>query len=163
MLIDRFATLGQLLSEPTQDLSYQMRRQEFDSAVALFQSSPFVGTGPGHLIDYPSLTGQAILTFSVDTGMTLPAKFGLVGIAAVVAIFVALLVVLKGTAAAIRAQASRAALVGFVLVGAIWSLLGSPLEDKGFSFGMILLLALALVDYQESLAAIQSKGIDVLR
>jgi hypothetical protein len=73
-----------------------------------------------------------------------------VGVAALVAFGVALFVALKKMALTIRAEASRAALIGFVVIGAMWFLLGSPLNDKGLSFGVILLLALALADSQDS-------------
>lgn len=148
-LVDRFATVAQFLSSPTQDPSYQLRQQEFDSAMRLFQSSPLVGTGPGHLFDWASITGEVVTTFNIDTGMEVPAKFGLVGVAALLAIGVALFVVLKKMALTVRARASTAAVSAFATVGAIWLLFGSPLEDKGFSYGMILLLALALADCRD--------------
>jgi hypothetical protein len=158
VFIDRFATVGQILIDPTQDGSYRLRQEQVDSAVRLFLSSPIVGAGPGHLFDWASVTGAtAVSSFNVDTGMELPAKFGLVGVAALTSICVALFIVLKRMAITIRAEASKAAVIAFAVVGALSFLLGSTLEDKGFSFGMILLLAVALIDYQTSISALNNQ------
>jgi O-antigen ligase len=158
VLVDRFGTLPQILIDPTQDASYRLRQVQVESAFAMFLSSPIIGVGPGHLFDWSGVgNGTVLSTFNVDTGMELPAKFGLLGVAALVAISGALFVVLKRLAVTIRGEASRAALVAFAMLGAISFVLGSTLEDKGFSFGLILLLALALVDYQAPVSAIETK------
>jgi O-antigen ligase len=89
-------------------------------------------------------------TFNVDTGMEFPAKFGLVGVVALVGMSVALATVFMKAAVTIRAETSWTSLVAFSVIGAVYFLFASPIEDKGFSFGMILLLALLLADYRSS-------------
>ncbi len=151
LLPDRFATV----QVPTGDLSYRLRVQEFAAAAAVFLSSPLLGAGPGHIFHWTPILGSAWNTFTLDTGMVVPAKFGLVGVTALIAIGVTLVSFLQKTALTIRTTASWAALVAFATVGAIWLVLGSPFEDKGFTFGMILILALVLADYKASVPALE--------
>jgi O-antigen ligase len=153
---DRFATS----QVSTSDVSYRLRLQEFVAAVTVFLSSPLLGAGPGHIFHWSPIVGPAWNTFTLDTGMVVPAKFGLVGVAALAAICVALVLFLNKTALTSRAKTSWAALVAFAIVGVIGLVLGSPIEDKGFSFGMILILALVLADYQESVPTLELSASD---
>jgi O-antigen ligase len=156
VLPDRFATV----QAPATDFSYRLRLQELAAAAAVFLSSPLVGAGPGHIFHWSPIVGPAWNSFTLDTGMVVPAKFGLVGVAALAAIGVALVFFLNKTASTSRAKPSWTALVAFAIVGVIGLVLGSTLEDKGFSFGMILILALVLADYQESVPTLELSASD---
>jgi hypothetical protein len=83
-------------------------------------------------------------SFSIDTALSIPAKFGIAGIAAVSIWLVGYLSVLRNLARTPQIIVIRGALIGLLVGAVLWSPLGSPFEDKGFSYGLLLLLSLGL-------------------
>ena len=126
------------------DHSYIERLAQTDAAWKAFRSSPIMGTGPGKPIVFETLFDGKRETPTVDSSVSLLAKFGLLGVLAAVATILGFI----GTLRALRARTGRPtiaqlALVGFGAVVAAWALLLNPYEDKGFAIGLLLLLAVA--------------------
>jgi len=103
-----------------------------------------IGVGPGHGIEWIDVSGLPRKDLTVDTPVAVLAKFGLVGGGLVVALVVAYF----GVGAAIVRRyvwsAEALGLSGFGAYSLVSLPLGMALEDKSFSFGVALLLALAL-------------------
>jgi len=146
--VDRVtARLTQVASLPAQlesDQSYVERRAETTAAWDAFWGNVAFGTGPGAVIEWSVASHANTESFNVDTGLSYLAKFGIVG-AAVAVIFVI------GFARAWRSlrlpagcAAVSDAVVGFGVIILMRLPLANPLEDKGVSFAILLLLALAL-------------------
>jgi O-antigen ligase len=124
------------------DQSYLDRLAQTDAGWEAFRSSPLVGTGPGKPIVWESLFEGTQASPSVDSPVSLLAKFGLLGLLAALATIIGYI----GTLRAFRARTgvptvTYFALVGFGAVVAAWALLLNPYEDKGFAIGLMLLLA----------------------
>lgn len=142
----RIGTLPGVLGNPASDPSFRERVSQYEAAWVLFVSSPIVGVGPGHSIDWVNVSGRPRTGFTADTPLVLPAKFGLLGI-----------LVLMGTAAAYgntvrtalrrsRRSAITLTLVGYGALTLAIIPLGFPFEDKGGSLALILLLTLTFAE-----------------
>jgi hypothetical protein len=143
VLGDRLGSIPGVLGNPASDQSIQERIAQYRAAWALFVSRPILGFGPGHSIDWVDSSGLPREGFTADTPLVLPAKFGVVGI-----------LVLCGAAAAYALTVrtamgrDRQSVITLTLVGyGVWTLvslpLGFPVEDKGASLALMLLLSLA--------------------
>ena len=139
-LNSRLQTLGTVVSDPNSDPSYIERRAETEAAWGAFVAHPIFGQGPGHPIVGTS-PWRISESFSVDTSVSFLAKFGLLGLA-----------FLFGWLLAFRMSWSRlglslddplrGAFVGWIAIVAVNLPLSNPLEDKGFAFSLLMLLAL---------------------
>jgi hypothetical protein len=139
-LTDRIASLLSLGTGLADDQSYIERAAQVDAAWTAFTNSPAVGVGLGHRFQWAGITGQAVPTFTIDTGLSLVAKFGLVGVA-----------LLAAAAWAVRSfwRAKRPGLpdhlrlsaVGFAAISIAVLPLGNPIEDKGFGIAVAMILA----------------------
>src|SRR5207249_12173996 len=110
-----------------------------------FKTARFAGVGPGHAFQWRDNAGLVREGFNIDTPLAFVAKFGLLGIGTLFFVAVqifAFIRSLRGSSAA--AKIAKSALVGYVSFAAAWSLLGAPFEDKGFSFGLLFLVLIAL-------------------
>jgi hypothetical protein len=126
------------------DQSYVERLRQGRAAWRVFESNPVLGAGAGTDFEWQTVSGTRISSFTLDTPLSFPAKFGLVGLGV-------LLIVIGGywsfTKRLIReygASTEQLALVGYLAVAAASGVAGMPFDDKGFSFGLMLLVALAL-------------------
>jgi hypothetical protein len=143
VLGDRFGTLPTTIGNPASDASIRERLAQYEAAWSLFISSPIVGVGPGHPIEWVDVSGFPRSHFTADTPLVMPAKFGLLGML----VFLGYAAAYVGTVrTALRREPGSPvplALVGF----GVWTLASLPLgfavEDKGASLALILLLALA--------------------
>jgi O-antigen ligase len=134
----------QSTGDRTSDRSYLDRVSQNEAAWELFRDSPLVGIGPGRTIPWNNSFGVRQENPTIDSPLSYPAKFGLVGLAST-------LVFVAAFAATLRrfnrrtgeATVAQLALIGFAAVVAGWSLLQNPYEDKGFSIALIVLLAVA--------------------
>ena len=140
---DRYGTLPETIGNPTSDASIRERVAQYEAAWKLFLSSPIVGVGPGHAIEWVDVSGFARADFTADTPLILPAKFGLLG----VLVFLGVAVVYAATTRRVL-QRNRSSPVALTLVGyGVWFIASVPLgflvEDKGASLALMLLLALA--------------------
>jgi O-antigen ligase len=126
------------------DHSYIDRLAQADAAWDLFRASPVVGAGPGTTISWTDAFGDVRDATSVDSSLSFPAKFGLVGLVAAGFLVVGYLSTLRRFRARTRRPTVvQLATLGFGAVVVAWSLLHNPYEDKGLAIGMILLFALA--------------------
>jgi hypothetical protein len=140
---DRFESIGDVVRNPAADPSYRERLAQYEAAWRLFASSPIVGVGPGHPLEWTRVSGVVRDTFTADTPLVLVAKFGLLGLLA----FIPFVLAYADTLRRLRVRSSQS-VVGLTLVGfaaaAIFGLpLGFLIEDKGTSLALILLLGLA--------------------
>ncbi|MEX0631021.1 MAG: O-antigen ligase family protein [Chloroflexota bacterium] len=149
VLGDRFGTLPELVNDPGADPSITERVAQYEAAWALFVSSPIVGVGPGHSIDWVDVSGYPRTGFTADTPLVMPAKFGLLGILVILGAAVAYAATARTALRRDSRSVTTLALVGY---GA-WTILGLPLgfpiEDKGASLALMLLLGLAFAESNE--------------
>ncbi len=155
VLGDRFGSLPDLVGNPGSDSSIRERIAQYRAAWGLFASSPIVGVGPGHSIDWIDVSGYPRSDYTADTPLVLPAKFGLLGLLVFVGFAVA-----YGSVARTAVRRNRRSAISLTLVGyGVLMIIGLPLgffvEDKGTSLALILLLALTL-------AALRAPGNDQL-
>ena len=133
------------LSSPLRDGSVQERLTQYGVAWDLFVSSPLVGVGLGHPFPWTRLDGSTRVDFTADTPLVLPAKLGILGL-----LWLAILAVvwLKFVGRLRRLGTTIPGLVmggwAAVLVVLAWTNLS--LEDKGFSFALMLVLALGMIE-----------------
>lgn len=150
VLGDRFGTLPGLVGSPGSDASIKERIAQYRAAWGLFASSPIVGVGPGHSIDWIDVSGYPREGFTADTPLVLPAKFGLLGVLVFLAFAVAYGSVARTALRRDRGSATSLTLVGYGVVTVIGLPLGFAVEDKGASLALILLLALTLAELRPS-------------
>jgi hypothetical protein len=143
-LFTRLGTFTSAIQRPSQDASGAERLTESRLAWRTFESAPLLGVGAGHEFEwyvrgYPSPK----YSYNLDSPVSFIAKFGLLGAAVL-----GLLVLRFWSFVRPKASLSlpRVAAGSFAVVVAVWSLLGPPFEDKGFSLGLILLLGILIRD-----------------
>jgi hypothetical protein len=108
-----------------------------------FRSNLIFGVGPGYMFEWTDEFDLKHSSFNLDTPVAYPAKFGLVGMLGLGAYLLSIGLFL------LRREPSVAWRVGAVslfALAAVWTVtlpLTLPFEDKGFSFGFLLLLALS--------------------
>jgi hypothetical protein len=146
VLGDRFGSLPAVLVNPASDASFKERVAQYEAAWALFVSSPIVGVGPGHSIDWVAVSGYPRTEFTADTPLVMPAKFGLLGILVFIAAAAA-----YGSTVRTAMRRDRRSVITLTLVGyGVWTIvglpLGFPIEDKGASLALMLVLALAFAE-----------------
>lgn len=123
------------------DNSLRERMAQTKSALDAFGRSPLLGTGPGYPFRWLNYAGEPRETFTLDTPFVVLAKFGLGGL-----VLLGGLILVYGRFVARlwrrgpwTVPALTAAMFGAVAL--VWLPLGWPVEDKGFSLALILLLA----------------------
>ncbi len=145
----RFESVTSVSAVPDSDASYGERSGQTGAAWAAFRSSPVIGAGPGHVFEWLDYKGDALRSFNIDTGLAIPAKFGVVGVVMLVALSIAYLAFLRKASAASAPMIAHVALVAFAVLGIIGLPFSAPFEDKGFSFGLLFLLALSLPEVSD--------------
>ena len=145
--VDLSAILTRLTTAPDflttgLDPSYLDRQSASRAAFETFLASPIFGAGPGHLFVWQQVFAGTTVRYNIDSFLTFPAKFGLVGLVALAMLLVTAFQVIRRLGPGQESTVLRAALVSFLLTTTAVGLLQNPLEDKGFSLGLILLLGL---------------------
>ena len=136
------------------DQSYIERVAQTDAAWEAFRSSPIMGTGPGKPIVFETLFQGTQETPTVDSPISLLAKFGLLGVLATIATIFGFVQTVRAFRRRTGAPTvAQLALVGFGAVVAAWTLLLNPYEDKGFAIGLMLLLAVTAREASEAASA----------
>ena len=143
---DRFGSIPRIFASPGSDPSYKERTAQYVAAWKLFASSPIIGVGLGHAIDWIDVSGHPRSKFTADTPLVLPAKFGLVGVLAFLGVAAAYASTAVSALRRDRRSPIALTLVGFGVLMIVTLPLGFPVEDKGTSLALLLLLALAFAD-----------------
>jgi len=135
---------GTLSLSTNQDRSYLQRQRAYDLARETWSQHPLVGIGPGHRFPTVSEFGTQGGGYYLDTPLLTPAKFGLLGTAAIAAYLIAMgwviLQVRRSSGYSLPNTVARASAWVFVALLPF----GQFLEDKGFSLGLGLLLLLVI-------------------
>jgi hypothetical protein len=143
---DRFGSLPETIGNPASDASIKERVAQYEAAWLLFLSSPLVGVGPGHSIDWVDVSGYPRAGFTADTPLVMPAKFGLLGIVVFLGVALAYGATLRAALQKERRSRTALTLVGFGFLVIVGLPLGFLVEDKGASLALMLLLALAFAE-----------------
>lgn len=144
---DRVRLTESAILHPARDGSIKARFSEGSAAWRLFEDAPVLGEGPGHLYQqYFPGSGANANRFTVDSAVSVLAKFGVLGTGC----FIAALVVMVLCVRRSQARDVRAAVTGFAAVTIVSFPVSNPFEDKGFGFAVMLLMALALRDTFET-------------
>jgi hypothetical protein len=133
----RLAGIVPLLTSPdiTTDPSIYLRYLQTHALQQAWSQNPLFGVGPGALYSYFNVVGER----PVDSPLAILARFGVIGVAVIVVLFATLF------ASRLRRGAHwvpATALVAFISLIAAWSLVSSPLDDKGVALGLIPLIGL---------------------
>jgi O-antigen ligase len=131
------------------DASYIERRRQTHAAWEVFKSNPVLGSGPGTVFEWETIDRKSAADFLIDTPLTFPAKFGLLGLAILVFIIRQYWLFMRGLIRGREATAGYLGLVGYLAIVVLSAIALSPFENKGFSFGLMLLLALVLSDVHQ--------------
>lgn len=158
---DRFGGLGAVISNPGADPSLKERVAQYEAAWRLFASAPLFGVGPGHAIEWIRVSGEKWNAFTADTPLVLLAKFGLLGALAMLPLFWAYADTLRKLRPRAGQSVAGLAMVGYATTTIVALPLGFPIEDKGTSLGLILLLALAFGELSQQSEPDSPSPVDV--
>ena len=146
-LAHRITSIPHTLAHPNSDASYRLRASEWRVAWQTFKAHPIVGTGPGHTFTWSCRTAGCVTgtqsRYDIDSPLTFPAKFGLLGL-------VALGFVIYGLVGFLRVRRRTAphdawlAFAWYLVFAALELPFGWPLEQKDFALGLLLLGALVV-------------------
>jgi hypothetical protein len=140
---ERLGSVTHLLTNPMADQSFVERVAQTILARDVFLGSPLLGGGLGHSFSWTTFSGEQQEAFNIDSPLSVPAKFGIVGLFLLSMIGWHLLAEVRRQLRR-RGVLTNGALLGYLALAGGYLLVLSPFEDKGFSFGLILLIALAL-------------------
>jgi O-antigen ligase len=137
----------------SEDASYRDRQAQTAVAIDVFSADPIFGAGPGTYFNWTVSNGEKRSAFLLDTPMTLPAKFGIVGLAVVAFVLVSYGSFLRSMFRFNHPRPETLAFTAYAVVGIANSFLTNPLEDKGWTLGLLLLLPLVLQGARRSVDA----------
>jgi len=137
LLQSRLAGIIPLLTSQdlTVDQSLYLRAIQTQVLEAAWLQSPLFGAGPGGLYSYGNLVNHQ----PVDSPIAILARFGVVG---ATAFFILFWILLTSKLRRGAYWVPATALLSFISLVLAWSLVSSPLDDKGVSLGLIPLIAL---------------------
>lgn len=154
-------TTATVLSDPTYDASYRERQVTTTLAWETFAAAPLVGVGPGHRFVYtvPYATGGSRLRdpLILDTALVTAAKFGLIGSAPLM-LLVAGVMLFAWRLLRVTRSRTGLALVGYLGILAAALVLASPFDDKGFSFSLLMFLALGVSEWRRAEAEAEAEA-----
>jgi hypothetical protein len=140
-----------------EDASYDDRMTQAGVAWDTFKANALFGAGPGVEFEWKPRGLPPSSSSVLDTPASFPAKFGLLGLATALILVATYWSFIRTLARRGEATVAQLALIGYFAVVAILTLLTNPLEDKGLSFGLILLLALVLREASQFTTRRQTK------
>jgi hypothetical protein len=149
-LADRYRTMTGVPASWEADGSYVERQDETDLAWRTFLSEPVLGAGPGHAFEWSTAKGVQKASFNIDTALSFPAKFGIAGVVLLLAVVLAFALSARDAGRGAGLSIPQVALFGYAVLAILSLPFSSPLEDKGFSFGLLFLLALGLPEEGET-------------
>jgi O-antigen ligase len=124
------------------DGSYNDRQAQTRAARDVFYAHPFFGSGPGTYFSWRVTYGGQRSAFIIDSPVDFPAKFGLLGLAVVLFLVLEYGSFMKTAFRFNHPRPETLALAAFAALAVLDSLLTNPLEDKGCTLALVLLLAL---------------------
>jgi hypothetical protein len=119
----------------TADASLYLRYLQTHALQLAWSQNPWFGVGPGAVFSYSNVVDER----PVDSPLAILSRFGVVGVAVVIVLFAALFF------SRLRRQAHwvpATAFLSFISLLVVWSLVSSPLDDKGVALGLIPLMGL---------------------
>jgi O-antigen ligase len=141
-LSHRITSIPHTVAHPNSDASYRLRANEWHAAWQTFKAHPILGVGPGYAFtwncsDSGCTTGTAS-GYNLDSPLTFPAKFGLLGLVALAVVVYSLVRFL-----AVRRKTAEhdawLALAWYLVFAAAQLPFGWPFEAKDFTLGLLLL------------------------
>ncbi len=139
---ERIATLKN--TGTTSDASYLDRQAQTRAAADIFHSNPIFGAGPGTHFNWTAANGDKVSAFVIDSPIDFAAKFGFVGLGVLVFLVASYASFMRLSFGFDHPRPETLALAAYGVVTAAGCVLGNPIEDKGFSLALVLLLALVL-------------------
>lgn len=124
------------------DASYLDRQAQTHAAAKIFDANPVFGAGPGKYFKWIQTDGKRFSTLVLDSPVDFPAKFGLMGLAVIGFLVLNYASFVRASFRFNHPRPETLALAGYAVVAVAGSVLATPLEDKGLTLGLILLLAL---------------------
>lgn len=144
---ERLQTVTAIATDPSRDMSLALRRAQTQASLDQFTTSPLVGYGPGHAIEWRASRGYSGDGYFVDSPAGFLAKFGLLG-AGLIAL--ALFSIAKAIVALnARRTVAGTSLIAFAGATLSWSALGTPFDDKGLALAASLMLAMTIQESHE--------------
>lgn len=143
---ERIVSVTELTSDSDAGQSFVERSTVTEISWDAFYSAPVSGLGPGHVYEWEVPYSRDMQTaFILDSPFALVAKFGIMGVLAFGGTLLALWV-LQRTLVRFGGGHSVAGstIQCFLAATLLFALLGSPIDDKGFSFSVLLLLIVGL-------------------
>jgi O-antigen ligase len=124
------------------DASYKDRQAQTRAARDVFYAHPVFGSGPGTYFSW-HMTGVGQRSdFIIDSPLDFPAKFGFVGLGVILFLMLEYGSFMKAAFRFDHPRPETLALAAFAALAVLDSFLANPLEDKGCTLGLVLLLAL---------------------
>ena len=124
------------------DASYKDRQAQTRAARDVFYAHPVLGSGPGTYFTWQVMGVGERSDFIIDSPLDFPAKFGLAGLAVIVFLVLEYGSFMKAAFRFDHPRPETLALAAFAALAVLDSSLTNPLEDKGCTLGLVLLLAL---------------------
>jgi hypothetical protein len=146
-LSHRITSIPHTVAHPNSDPSYRLRANEWHVAWVTFKEHPLLGAGPGHTFTWNCASSGCVTGtvsgYNLDSPLTFPAKFGLLGL-------LGLAIVAYSLVKFLRVRRETAQHLGWLALA--WYLVfvvaelpfGWPFESKDFTLGLLLLGALAV-------------------
>jgi O-antigen ligase len=130
-------------SGTSSDGSYLDRQAQTHAASEVFHAHSIFGAGPGTYFTWRRSGAGKRTNFILDSPMDFPAKFGVVGLAILVFLIFEYGGFLRQALRFNHPRTETLALVAYIAMTTLNSFLTNPFEDKGWTLGLIVLLALA--------------------
>ncbi|MFW7413858.1 hypothetical protein [Demequina sp. SO4-18] len=142
-ILQRFTRTLELLENDSigRDGSVIERSRAYEFTAALFQQSPGVGQGFGHV--YPSVSGEASGDLKVDSPLLIFSKFGILGAVAVIGFLALVWLVVRALDGPGELRMGQTVLRVFVWITVFRMAFVAPTEDKGFAYAIALMICFA--------------------
>jgi hypothetical protein len=149
-------SLAVLSGDGASDQSFVLRAAQYDAAWKLISSAPIFGVGLGYFIP-----------ITLDTPLLTVVRFGWVGTAAIILFLVVFCISVHRARNRYGPSAANTAWWAFVAVVLLNLPFGTPFEDRGFGFAMLLAamaIAAAMGESRQSyLSPGSDKGLSILK
>jgi O-antigen ligase len=146
-LSSRYTSVTLLLGDPTLDPSYSSRLLQTQLAWQQFVYNPLFGAGPGYSFFIAnSLSGDARFTIGLDSPAATLSEFGLMGVVMLAALLISYAALVRRLSNSTEGDPTAQIVLRSVgLMAVLWLFaFGSPINDKGLSFALCCITALAL-------------------